>query len=102
LFVTWRIQTQEPSPLGIAGIWDKWTDPATGELVVSFSMLTVSADEHEVMRQFHKPGDGKRTPVIILQENFGQWLGADLPTAAQMVSWASMSVLQAEPQPKTA
>ena len=99
--VRWRIQTQEPSPFGIAGIWDKWTDPATGELVVSFSMLTVNADEHQVMRQFHKPGDEKRTPVIIPQENYIQWLGADLPTATQMLSWANMPVLQAEPQPKT-
>ena len=83
-------------------IWDKWTDPASGELVVSFSMLTVNADEHEVMRQFHKPGDEKRTPVIIPQKNYIQWLGADVPTAPQMLSWASMPALQAAPQPKTA
>ena len=37
--VRWRIETHELNPFGIAGIWDKWTDPATGELVVSFSML---------------------------------------------------------------
>ena len=28
-------------------------------------MLTVNADEHPVMRQFPKPEDEKRTPVII-------------------------------------
>jgi putative SOS response-associated peptidase YedK len=100
--VRWRIQTLEPNPFAIAGIWDKWTDPATGELVVSFSMLTVNADEHEVMRQFHKPGDEKRTPVIIPQENYIQWLGADVRTATQMLSWANMPALQAAPQPKTA
>jgi hypothetical protein len=77
-------------------------DPATGELVVSFSMLTVNADEHVVMRQFHKPGDEKRTPVIIPQENYIQWLGADVPTATQMLSWANMPALQAAPQPITA
>jgi len=54
------------------------------------------------MRQFHKPGDEKRTPVIIPQENYIQWLGADLPTATQMLSWAGMPALQAAPQPKTA
>jgi putative SOS response-associated peptidase YedK len=98
--VRWCIQTQEPNPFGIAGIWDKWTDPATGELVVSFSMLTVNADEHEVMQQFHKVGDEKRTPVIIPQENYIQWLGADLTTATQMLSWSNMPELQAAPQPK--
>jgi hypothetical protein len=65
-------------------------------------MLTVNADEHVVMRQFHKVGDEKRTPVIIPQENYIQWLGADVPTATQMLSWAGMPALQAEPQPKPA
>jgi hypothetical protein len=33
---------------------------ASGELVVSFSMLTVNVDDHPVMRQFHKSGEEKR------------------------------------------
>jgi putative SOS response-associated peptidase YedK len=98
--VRWRIQTQEPKPFGIAGIWDKWTDPASGELVVSFAMLTVNADAHEVMRQFHKTGDEKRTPVIIQPKNFDQWLEADMPAATQMLSWINMPELQASPYPK--
>ena len=100
--VRWRIQTQEPNPFGIAGIWDKWTDPTTGEVLISFSMLTVNADEHPVMNQFHKVGDEKRTPVIIQTENFDNWLGADIPTATQMLSWANMPALQAASHSKTA
>jgi hypothetical protein len=65
-------------------------------------MLTVNADEHEVMRQFHKPGDEKRTPVIMAQENYIDWLGADIPAATQMLSLKNMPALQAAPQPKTA
>lgn len=98
--VRWRIHTQELKPFGIAGIWDKWTDPASGELVVSFSMLTVNADAHEVMRQFHKAGDEKRTPVIIPTDNFDRWLGADIPSAIQMLSWENMPALQSSPNPK--
>ena len=98
--VRWRIQTQEPNPFGIARIWDKWTDPATGEVAVSFSMLTVNADEHEVMRQFHKTGDEKRTPIIIPTEKYDHWLRADVQTASQMLSWANMPALQAAPHPK--
>jgi putative SOS response-associated peptidase YedK len=40
-----------------ACLWDRWTDPASGELVISFSMLTVNANEHLLMKQFHNPGD---------------------------------------------
>ena len=31
--------------MGIAGIWDRWVDKASGEVVHSFSMLTINADE---------------------------------------------------------
>ena len=65
-------------------------------------MLTVNADEHPVMRQFHKAGDEKRTPVIIQPENYNRWLGADVPTAEGMMTWANMPALQATAQPKHA
>ena len=58
-----------------------------------------------VMNQFHKIGDEKSTPVIILKElkeNFDHWLRADIPTATQMLSWANMPALQAASHPKTA
>lgn len=95
--VRWGIQTADSNPFGIAGIWDKWTDPATGEVVVSFSMLTVNADDHPMMNQFHKAGDEKRTPVIIPKENYADWLAADISTATQMLSCENMPALQAAP-----
>ena len=77
-------------PFAIACLWDRWTDPATGELVVSFSMLTVNADEHPVMKKFHKPGDEKRTPVIIRSDLHDAWLGADTAQAQELMSWKHM------------
>lgn len=99
--VRWRIQTNDANPFGIAGLWDKWIDPATGEVVVSFSMLTVNADTHPVMCQFHKEGDEKRTPVIVRPEDYSRWLGADAVTAAEMMTWANMPALSHAPQPRT-
>jgi len=55
--VRWGIELAFGKPFGIACLGDRWTDPASRVLVVSFSMLTVNADEHPVMRQFHKPRD---------------------------------------------
>jgi putative SOS response-associated peptidase YedK len=52
------------------------------------------------MRQFHRVGDEKRTPVIIQPEHYSRWLGADVPTAAEMMTWGDMPVLQAKPRPK--
>lgn len=47
-----------------------------------------------------KAGDEKRTPVIIQPENYERWLGADAPTAEEMMTWVDMPVLTATAQPR--
>lgn len=89
----WKIELESKEPFGIAGIWDTWTDQASGELVTSFSMLTVNADEHPVMKQFHKPGDEKRTPVVLAESQFDDWLSADASVAMEMMNWEEMPAL---------
>jgi putative SOS response-associated peptidase YedK len=98
--VRWKIEQVSGEPFGIACLWDRWTDPATGEMVVSFTMLTVNADDHPVMRQFHKPGDEKRTPVIIAPELHANWLSADPDQAARLMTWSHMPELRAMPAPR--
>jgi putative SOS response-associated peptidase YedK len=94
--VRWKIGLVSGDPFGIACLWDRWFDPVSGELVVSFSMLTVNADLHPVMRQFHKAGDEKRTPVVIAPHLYDTWLSADPSKAAELMTWAHMPVLTAE------
>lgn len=98
--VRWKIELASGEPFGIAYLWDRWTDPATGELIVSFSMLTINADEHPVMCQFHKPGDEKRTPVIISPELHDTWLSADHNQAVKLMNWLHMPALKAAPAPR--
>jgi putative SOS response-associated peptidase YedK len=93
----WRIGLASHEPFGIASIWDTWTDRNTGEWVTSFSMLTVNADLHPVMNQFHKPGDEKRTPIILATHQFNEWLSADSSHAATMMNWTHMPELVCEP-----
>jgi putative SOS response-associated peptidase YedK len=64
-------------------------------------MLTVNADKHPVMNQFHKPGDEKRTPVIIAPELHDSWLSANPDQAADMMTWAYMPELRAMPAPRS-
>jgi hypothetical protein len=33
--------------------------------LLSFSMLTINADQHPLMKRFHKPGEEKRMPLIL-------------------------------------
>ena len=69
--------------MAIASLWDHWTDKSTGEIVVSFTMLTVNANDHPVMRQFHKPEDEKRS-VVVLNDPL-QWLNQDLDDPIQLL-----------------
>ena len=98
--VRWRIAREDGLPFGIACLWDRWTNPASGEQVVSFSMLTVNADAHPVMNQFHKAGEEKRTPVIIGPELHHAWLDADTDQAAALMDWTRMPALTVTTAPR--
>ena len=76
------IKQANQEPMAIASIWDTWTEPDTGELIVSFSMLTIDATGHPVMQRMHKPQDEKRTVVPLRPELFDAWLNAT-PQEAQ-------------------
>lgn len=96
----WKIEQTSKEPFGIASIWDIWTDPTTGGLVTSFSMLTVNADEHQVMKQFHRPSDEKRTPVVLAPTQFYDWLSADESKAMEMMHWNQMPELSGQNSPR--
>lgn len=69
------IRLASGDPMGIAGLWAQWRDPA-GALVQSFTMLTINADDHAFMRQFHRPEDEKRSVVILPPQRWDDWLVA--------------------------
>lgn len=73
-----RISRADGKPMGIAGLWASWKNP-TGDLTYSYTMLTINADQHPFMRQFHKPDDEKRSVVILHERDYDAWLQA--PTA---------------------
>ncbi|MFZ4062837.1 MAG: SOS response-associated peptidase [Polynucleobacter sp.] len=85
-----RIKQANDEPMAIASIWDTWTDPDNGELVVSFSMLTINADEHPIMRRLHKPEEEKRTVLPLRSELFEDWLNATPETAMQLLQLNSI------------
>jgi putative SOS response-associated peptidase YedK len=78
------IQQANQEPMAIASIWDTWNEPDTGELIVSFSMLTINANRHPIMKRMHKPEEEKRTVVPLRPELFNAWLNAT-PEEAQAI-----------------
>ncbi len=61
--------------MGIAGLWSVWKPP-TGDITHSFTMLTINADDHPFMRQYHKSEDEKRMVVILSEHDYEAWLSA--------------------------
>jgi putative SOS response-associated peptidase YedK len=97
--VRWRIERADGSPFGVAGIWERRHH---GDAYAwSFSMLTVNADAHPLMRQFQKPGSEKRSVVILPDDAWRAWLDAtDVAQAAGFLKEFDAATMRAEPAPQ--
>jgi putative SOS response-associated peptidase YedK len=82
--VRWRIERADGAPMALAGIWDAWRAP-NGDPVLSFSMLTLNADAHPVMRRFHRADDEKRSVVMLEPESVMSWLQATHEEALALI-----------------
>ena len=92
--VATRIVRADGEPLGIAGLWSSWRSPK-GEMVLSYTMLTVNADEHPLMRMFHKPTDEKRMVVILPTDRYQDWLQAPAEHSMEFIRPFPADALQA-------
>jgi len=91
-----KITHRDGNPLGVAGLWANWKSP-DGELLHSYTMLTINAENHPMMRQFHKPADEKRMVVILPQERYQDWLEAKPEQSMAFMQMFPADELAAEP-----
>lgn len=78
--------------LGLAGLWNTWIDKAIGEVVESYTMLTMNADGHALMGRMHQPDpklppdrQDKRSVVAIALNDTARWLhGSNAEASALM------------------
>jgi len=98
--VRWRIKRGDAEPAAIASIWERFIDKETGEIIFSFSMLTINATGHEVMKHFHKPEDEKRSVVVLNDNQYLSWLHANPEEARSMLHLAAKGFLISDAAPK--
>lgn len=98
-----RISRADGKPMGIAGLWTGWRGP-DGVVLRSFTMLTVNADEHALMKSFHRPDDEKRMVVILHEHQYNAWLDAPPERSMDFMQQypAELLVAVAAPIPPTA
>ena len=97
----WRIKRADHQPAALASIWERIVDKSTGEILMSFSMLTIHAAGHEVMQRFHKPTDEKRSVVVLNDHDYLSWLHADTTQAKAMLRLALHGLLTSQAAPST-
>jgi len=90
-----RIENFDGKPLGIAGLWSAWKSPK-GEVLYSYTMLTINADGHGLMQKFHKPSDEKRMVVILRTSQYQEWLRAKPEDSMQFMQPFDSDKLVAE------
>jgi hypothetical protein len=66
----YAIAMRDGAPFGIAGIWENWKEPASGEWIRTFAIITT--DANELVVDIHD-----RMPVILSPNDYARWLGEE-------------------------
>jgi putative SOS response-associated peptidase YedK len=100
----WSFRRADGTPWGLAGLWNAWTDKATGEIHESYTMLTLNADAHPLMNRMHKPDpkfgpdqQDKRSVVPIELADVDTWLCGSLAEAARLIRLPPVEIIDAGP-----
>jgi putative SOS response-associated peptidase YedK len=66
----YAIAMKDGAPFALAGIWENWKEPASGEWVRTFAIITT--DANELVAEIHD-----RMPLILPREDCARWLGEE-------------------------
>ncbi len=99
--IWWRFGRADGQPWALAGLCSEWTDPATSEVVTSYTMLTQNCDSHPLLRLMHKPDpklpadqQDKRAVVPIKREDWRTWLNGSTASAESLVQLPAMGLIR--------
>jgi putative SOS response-associated peptidase YedK len=94
----YAIAMKNGAPFGIAGLWENWKDPASGEWIRTFAVITT--DANELVAEIHD-----RMPAILSPDDHMRWLSdepdpRDLmrPCAADLMRMWPISTRVNKPQ----
>jgi putative SOS response-associated peptidase YedK len=66
----YAIAMKDGAPFGIAGIWENWKEPASGEWIRTFAIITT--DSNDLVADIHD-----RMPVILSAVDYARWLSEE-------------------------
>ena len=66
----YAIAMKDGRPFGLGGLWENWKDPASGEWIRTFAVITT--DANELVGEIHN-----RMPLILAPGDYVRWLSDD-------------------------
>ncbi|MGI8852704.1 MAG: SOS response-associated peptidase [Methyloceanibacter sp.] len=66
----YAIAMKDGSPFGLAGLWENWRNPNTGEWERTFAIITVPSNE--LVGEVHN-----RMPAILDRKGYDRWIGLE-------------------------
>lgn len=76
----WFIRARDGQPLGLAGLWESWRDPASGETTESCTIVTIDAPGP--LADIHH-----RMPAVVPAEGMAAWLDPTQRDTASLARW---------------
>lgn len=105
--IWWRFSRADKTPWALAGVWNDWTDNQTGEVVNSYSMLTMNCNSHPLLALMHKPDrdaetkeilplalQDKRSVISVERCDWETWLSGDVEDAQALIRLPPLELLQ--------
>ncbi|MGH7909536.1 MAG: SOS response-associated peptidase [Thermodesulfobacteriota bacterium] len=77
--IPFRFVLKSREPFAFAGLWDLWKDPNNGEELLTFTIITTSANE--LMQPIHE-----RMPVILHEKDESKWLDPEFKDTDKLKS----------------
>lgn len=99
--IWWRFWREDSEPWALAGLWDEWTDPETGEVMPSYTMITQNCDGHPLLGLMHKPDlklppdkQDKRAVVPLERHQWDQWLSGSIEQSEGLINVPDMALFR--------
>ncbi|ANF81960.1 hypothetical protein A3K93_06975 [Acinetobacter sp. NCu2D-2] len=73
----WGVRRKDGKAFYIAALYE--IARVGDEIIRSATMITMDAIDHSMMREFHEPGDIKRSVIVIPHERLDEWLSWNSP-----------------------
>jgi len=97
--IRWKFSRRDGAPIGVAGLWERWRGKGDQE-IISYTLLTVNADDHPLMSRMHRPGQEKRMLALLDPAEYDEWLERPPNGAFELLREYPPELLLDEPSPK--